>query len=97
MAQLRKHRFQLIVELFVLKQKSFLNVLCVQMIEYFFQLQASSRMIKVLMLKLLQVLHATSNKLLWSEFSWREVTVLLFIAQAPQPVCLQRFLETSVV
>jgi len=84
------------MELPVLKQKSFLNLLFSND-RIFFQLQVSNRMIKVLVLKLLQVLHATLSKLLRSEFGWGEVTVLLFIAQAPQSVCLLRFLETSVV
>ena len=96
MVQLRKHKLQLIMELPVLKQKSFLNLLFSND-RIFFQLQVSNRMIKVLVLKLLQVLHATLSKLLRSEFGWGEVTVLLFIAQAPQSVCLLRFLETSVV
>lgn len=68
MAQLRKHRLQLITELSVLKQKILLECTVGSGDRIFFQLQASSRMIEVLMLKLLQVLHATLSKLLWSEF-----------------------------
>lgn len=42
MAQLRKHRFQLIMELSVLKQKPFLNVLCVLMTGYFFNFKPTA-------------------------------------------------------
>lgn len=42
MAQLRKHRFHLIVEFSVLKHKPSLNVLCVQMREYFFNFKPTA-------------------------------------------------------